>query len=217
MRLDLSGGRTGGRGRLRHLDLRRPPDRKLRRRDAAATERQQPGEVQPDPCSVSYTTPADGRQHAISAEIEGSVRGLIEVDIAGLAQKLAKQSKELKMCTAGQYGLPGWSGKHGRIHYIPPSSWTPGDPLPMTGSGRTRGYVDDMGDVWKMEDPSAAVAGRFTEEWDVQFVNDSGRRAWDNRGWPRKDSGHANVTPDGLDSHGEQPKDREKIPTCDNR
>jgi hypothetical protein len=164
----------------------------------------------PHPCSVTYTTPADGRTHQIYAQVQGYARAMVQVDLAEIANKLAKQSTELKMCLAGPHGLPGWSARHGGVQYIPPKSLKPGEALPM----RNGGYVDDMDNVWQLGRPSEAVKGFFSKEWDVQLT-DRGRQSWDQKGWPRKDKDHANITPDGFDSHGTQPA-RGTIPSCDN-
>jgi hypothetical protein len=166
------------------------------------------------PCTVTYTTPADNKTHFIEARVEGFARAMAEVDIGKVADRLAKQSVELRMCMAGPHGLPGWSDRHGPVRYVPPRSWKPGQDLPKNPDG---GFRDEYGNSWTLGRPSEAVKSAFSKEWDVQFST-QGLQAWKNNGWPVKGEGqqaHGNITPDGYDSHGTQP-DRSDIPHCDN-
>lgn len=79
----------------------------------------------------------------------------------------------------------------GKMRYVPPEDWTPGQPLPR---GPNHGYIDRFGNEW-VKGPSRTPGQPF--EWDVQL----GRNATDGIRMLSRDGVHLNVSLDGEVTH----------------
>ncbi|MBD8006049.1 hypothetical protein H9631_13275 [Bacillus sp. Sa1BUA2] len=78
----------------------------------------------------------------------------------------------------------------GKIRYVPPSNWTPSQPLPKINGG----YKDKFGNVWT-KGPSRTKGQSF--EWDVQ-LSKTGKNQL---GHLSRDGSHLNVSLDGKITH----------------
>lgn len=78
----------------------------------------------------------------------------------------------------------------GKIRYVPPSNWSPSQPLPKTNGG----YIDKFGNVW-IKGPSRTKGQSF--EWDVQLS----RTGKNQLGHLSRDGSHLNVSLDGKITH----------------
>ena len=78
----------------------------------------------------------------------------------------------------------------GKIRYIPPKTWTPGQILPKQNGG----YIDRFGNIWT-KGPSRTAGQAF--EWDVQLS----RTGKSQMGWLSRDGSHLNVSLGGEITH----------------
>jgi hypothetical protein len=79
----------------------------------------------------------------------------------------------------------------GKIRYVPPKNYSPGQPLPRGPNG---GYLDRFGNEW-VKGPSRTAGQPF--EWDVQL----GRNATPGMGKLSRDGKHVNISLDGEWTH----------------
>jgi hypothetical protein len=79
----------------------------------------------------------------------------------------------------------------GKIRYVPPKNYSPGQPLPRGPNG---GYIDRFGNEW-LKGPSRTAGQQF--EWDVQL----GRNATPGMRALSRDGKHVNVSLDGEVTH----------------
>ena len=77
-----------------------------------------------------------------------------------------------------------------KIRYIPPESWSSGQPLPRIKGG----YIDKFGNIWT-KGPSRTVGQPF--EWDVQLS----RIGKNKMGWLSRDGSHLNISLEGEVTH----------------
>lgn len=78
----------------------------------------------------------------------------------------------------------------GKIRYVPPSNWSPSEPLPKMNGG----YKDRFGNLWTKG--SSRTQGQ-SFEWDVQLS----RTGKNQLGHFSRDGSHLNVSLDGKITH----------------
>lgn len=91
-------------------------------------------------------------------------------------------------------GLP----TEGDFPFEAPKRYKPSEELPVVREGRTKGYLDRFGNIWK-KGPYHGKPGPNApaHEWDIQ-LSEAGRRMW---GRFARGKGYINVRPDGMLSH----------------
>lgn len=114
--------------------------------------------------------------------VGGVLKGMAGAGAARAAEGAAAQSIKGRIKAAG---LP----TTGRIRYVPPKGYSPGNPLP-NGSIRDR-----FGNLWKKGRPLSRSCDPF--EWDVQL----GKNATEGMRKLSKDGFHVNVSPLGQVTH----------------
>lgn len=91
-------------------------------------------------------------------------------------------------------GLP----TEGDFPFEAPKRYKPSEELPVVRDGRTKGYLDRFGNIWK-KGPYHGKPGPNApaHEWDIQ-LSEAGRRMW---GQFARGKEYINVRPDGMLSH----------------
>ena len=122
--------------------------------------------------------------HTLSTE-EIRACEAVKLQMMGNFSDLGKETLSVKSVLKSR-DLP----VNGKIRYIPPDTWTPGQILPKQNCG----YVDRFGNLWT-KGPSRTTGQAF--EWDVQLS----RIGKAKMGWLSRDGSHLNVSLDGEITH----------------
>ena len=125
----------------------------------------------------------------ISGELSEETNGPLKINIQLFAGKAEDAATDIPISIKSvlkNADLP----VSGKIRYVPPESWSSGQPLPRIKGG----YIDKFGNIWT-KGPSRTVGQPF--EWDVQLS----RIGKNKMGWLSRDGSHLNISLEGEVTH----------------